>query len=101
MGRESRGVRGIKLHEGDQVVGMVVVNDQEDPARLLTVCERGYGQRTALSEYRSQSRGGKGVIDIKTSDRNGPVVAMAKVTDNAEVMFTTVAAHHPHGWQLS
>jgi DNA gyrase subunit A len=53
------------------------------------VCGNGFGKRTALSEYRSQGRGGKGVIDIQTSDRNGPVVAVAKVMDNDEVMITT------------
>jgi len=55
----------------------------------LTVCENGYGKRTMLSEYRSQTRGGKGLIDIKTSDRNGRVVAVSKVTDDDEVMITT------------
>ena len=89
MGRPAYGVRGISLDEGDEVVGMVVINGQEDPASLLTVCEHGHGKRTALSEYRSQTRGGKGVIDIKTTDRNGSVVAVAKVTDADEVMITT------------
>jgi DNA gyrase subunit A len=89
MGRPAYGVKGINLAEGDEVVGMVVANGEEDPASLLTVCARGYGKRSALTEYRSQSRGGKGLIDIKTSDRNGPVVAMAKVTDADEVMLTT------------
>ena len=89
MGRPAHGVRGINLEEGDEVVGMVVANGQEDPASLLTVCENGYGKRTLLSEYRSQNRGGKGLIDIKTSDRNGRVVAVAKVTDAHEGMITT------------
>jgi DNA gyrase subunit A len=89
MGRPAHGVRGINLEEGDEVVGMVVANGQDDPASLLTVCENGYGKRTPLSEYRSQNRGGKGLIDIKTSDRNGNVVAVAKVTDADEVMITT------------
>ncbi len=89
MGRPAYGVRGIALEDGDEVVGMVVVNGTEDPASLLTVCAKGYGKRTALSEYRSQSRGGKGLIDIKTTDRNGPVVAVAKVTEADEVMLTT------------
>ena len=83
------GVRGINLEEGDEVVGMVVANGDDDPASLLTVCANGYGKRTVLTEYRSQNRGGKGLIDIKTSDRNGPVVAIAKVTDADEVMLTT------------
>nr|WP_303652898.1 DNA gyrase subunit A [Paludisphaera mucosa] len=89
MGRPAHGVRGINLEEGDEVIGMIVANGQEDPASLLTVCENGYGKRTLLSEYRSQNRGGKGLIDIKTSDRNGRVVAIAKVTDADEVMITT------------
>ncbi|QEH31561.1 DNA gyrase subunit A [Aquisphaera giovannonii] len=89
MGRPAHGVRGISLEDGDEVVGMVVANGQDDPASLLTVCSHGYGKRTMLAEYRSQNRGGKGLIDIKTSDRNGPVVAVAKVTDADEVMLTT------------
>jgi DNA gyrase subunit A len=89
MGRPAHGVKGITLEEGDEVVGMVVANGGEDPASLLTVCENGYGKRTMLTEYRSQNRGGKGLIDIKTSDRNGAVVAVAKVTDADEVMLTT------------
>jgi DNA gyrase subunit A len=89
MGRPAYGVRGIALGEGDEVVGMVVANGSEDPASLLTVCSNGFGKRTLLTEYRTQGRGGKGLIDIKTSDRNGPVVAIAKVTDADEVMLTT------------
>lgn len=89
MGRPAFGVRGISLEDGDEVVGMVVVNGQEDPASLLTVCQHGHGKRTALTEYRSQSRGGKGLIDIKTTDRNGEVVAVSKVTEADEVMITT------------
>ena len=93
MGRTAHGVRGIGLVEGDEVVSMIVANGQDDPASLLTVCEHGYGKRTALTEYRSQNRGGKGLIDIKTTDRNGPVVAIAKVTEDDEVMLTTVGGN--------
>jgi len=89
MGRPAHGVKGISLDADDEVVGMVVANGGDDPASLLTVCAHGFGKRTALTEYRSQHRGGKGLIDIKTSDRNGPVVAIAKVTDADEVMLTT------------
>ncbi len=89
MGRPAYGVKGIALEEGDEVIGMVVANGIDDPASLLTVCAQGFGKRTALTEYRSQHRGGKGLIDIKTTDRNGPVVAIAKVTDADEVMLTT------------
>ncbi|MFO0889596.1 MAG: DNA gyrase subunit A [Isosphaeraceae bacterium] len=90
MGRPAHGVKGISLEDGDEVVGMVVANGGDDPASLLTVCAGGYGKRTMLSEYRSQNRGGKGLIDIKTSERNGQVVAVAKVTEADEVMITTV-----------
>ncbi len=93
MGRPAHGVKGIKLSEGDEVVGMVVANGEDDPASLLTVCAHGYGKRTALTEYRSQSRAGKGLIDIKTTERNGPVVAIAKVSDDDEVMLTTVGGN--------
>jgi len=89
MGRPAYGVKGIDLTEGDEVVGMVVANGDDDPASLLTVCAQGYGKRTPLAEYRVQNRGGKGLIDIQTSERNGPVVAVAKVTDADEVMLTT------------
>jgi DNA gyrase subunit A len=89
MGRPAHGVKGISLDDDDEVIGMVVANGDDDPASLLTVCAQGFGKRTALTEYRSQKRGGKGLIDIKTSERNGPVVAIAKVTDADEVMLTT------------
>jgi DNA gyrase subunit A len=89
MGRPAYGVRGIALEGDDEVIGMVVANGQDDPAGLLTVCANGYGKRTMLTEYRSQHRGGKGLIDIKTTDRNGPVVAIVKVVDADEVMLTT------------
>ncbi len=89
MGRQAHGVKGIDLADGDEVVGMIVANGDEDPASILTVCAKGYGKRTLLTEYRTQNRGGKGLIDIQTSERNGPVVAVAKVTDADEIMLTT------------
>jgi DNA gyrase subunit A len=89
MGRPAHGVKGISLEDDDEVVGMVVANGDADPASLLTVCAHGFGKRTALAEYRAQNRGGKGLIDIKTGERNGPVVAVAKVVDSDEVMLTT------------
>ena len=89
MGRPAYGVKGIELSEGDQVIGMVVANGDDDPASLLTVCANGHGKRTLLTEYRAQNRGGKGLIDIQTSERNGPVVAVCKVTEDDEVMLTT------------
>jgi DNA gyrase subunit A len=89
MGRTARGVRGIRLREGDdEVVGMAVI-PREAPATLLTVCERGYGKRTPTSDYPTKNRGGKGVITIKTSERNGKVVGIRIVTDDDDTMLIT------------
>jgi DNA gyrase subunit A len=89
MGRSARGVRGIKLREDDdQVVGMAVV-PREQPVTLLTVCERGYGKRTPTSDYPTKNRGGKGVITIKTTERNGKVVGLRIVTDEDDLMLIT------------
>jgi DNA gyrase subunit A len=89
MGRNARGVRGIKLREKDDaVVGMAVV-PRDQPLTLLTVCERGYGKRTPTSDYPTKNRGGKGVITIKTTDRNGKVVSMRIVTDDDDLMLIT------------
>ncbi len=89
MGRSARGVRGIRLREGDdQVVGMAIV-PREQPATLLTVCERGYGKRTPTSDYPTKNRGGKGVITIKTTERNGKVVSLRLVSDDDDLMLIT------------
>ena len=86
MGRVSRGVRGIKLREGDKVVDMVIAREG---ASLLTICENGFGKRTDLGDYRQQGRGGLGLINIKTTDRNGKVVALKAVQDNDQLMLIT------------
>jgi DNA gyrase subunit A len=86
MGRTAAGVKGIELRKGDEIVGMAVV--EEDGARL-TVTEKGYGKRTALDQYRLQSRGGKGIINIKTTARNGVVVGVRFVRQEDEVMVVT------------
>jgi len=86
MGRASRGVRGIKLRSGDSVVGMVIV---EDRASLFTVCENGYGKRTGIDNYRPQTRGGVGLKNIKTTARNGKVVALEAVQNNDDLMLIT------------
>ncbi|TYL37571.1 DNA gyrase subunit A [Natronococcus pandeyae] len=78
MGRNARGVNGIKL-TGDDAVAGLVATDEDDGQALLTVTRNGYGKRTPLSEYRTQSRYGKGLIDIKTDGRNGPVTAVKAV----------------------
>ncbi len=86
MGRASRGVKGIKLRTGDVVVGMVIV---EEKAALFTVCENGYGKRTGMENYRSQSRGGVGLKNIKTSTRNGKVVSLKAVQSKDDLMMIT------------
>ena len=86
MGRSAHGVRGIDLRGDDLVVDMVVI---EPGMSLLTVCEHGYGKRTDIDEYRLTRRGSKGVINIKTTDRNGPVVALRAVTDDHSLMLIT------------
>jgi DNA gyrase subunit A len=86
MGRVSRGVHGIRLRQGDAVVDMVIALEG---ASLLTVCEHGYGKRTSLDNYRSQNRGGVGLINIKTTDRNGKVVALKAVQFEDELMLIT------------
>jgi len=80
MGRTARGVNGIDLQGGDEVVGMVSV-EPDDEGAILTVTERGYGKRTETTEYRRQSRYGKGLIDIKTSERNGPATSVKRVSE--------------------
>ena len=126
MGRNTRGVKGINLQDGDEVVGMVVADPE---GYLLTVCENGYGKRTPFGaehcrrgtgrsgrgrsrrgasrsrrprtarrarpttapamRYRKQRRGGKGLRDIRTSERNGPVVGVVSVRDGDDIMLIT------------
>ncbi|MCF6238989.1 MAG: DNA gyrase subunit A, partial [Candidatus Marinimicrobia bacterium] len=88
VGRPARGVRGITLAEDDEVVGLQSVSANTALA-LVTVTENGYGKRTDISEYRVQSRGGKGIITIKTNERNGHVVAIRMVDDESDLMFIT------------
>ena len=91
MGRSARGVRGIRLRDKDDyVIGMAAI-PREAPATLLTVCERGFGKRTATSDYPTKNRGGKGVITIKTTERNGKVVGLRLVTDEDDLMLITTS----------
>jgi len=95
MGRPAYGVRGMDLSKGDYIVGMAVTpkeqkkgkNGDPDQSNLvLSVTEQGYGKRTDVDEYRLQSRGGKGVINVKTTARNGKVVSIMLVNEKSEVM---------------
>jgi DNA gyrase subunit A len=86
MGRTAYGVRGITLREDDYVVGMEVV---KPGGTILSVTELGYGKRTEIDEYRVQSRGGVGVINITTSERNGPVVGVSYVQQGDELLVIT------------
>ena len=91
-GRNASGVRGIRLKTDSKAVGMTVINSSASENiynTILTVCENGYGKRTEIEEYRAQSRGGQGVIDIQTTDRNGDVVGAIAVSDNCEIMLIT------------
>jgi DNA gyrase subunit A len=86
MGRTAYGVRGVSLRDDDDVVAMEIL---APGGTILTVTELGYGKRTELGEYRVQSRGGKGIINIQTSERNGKVVGVAQVADDDELMLMT------------
>jgi len=88
MGRTARGVRGMMLEGDDRIIAMEVVSEATS-ATLVTVTENGYGKRTDLDEYRIQSRGGKGIITIKTSQRNGKVVDIHLVDEDSDLMLIT------------
>ena len=85
MGRTAKGVRGIKLQEGQQVMSLIIV--ESDEVAVLTATENGYGKRTAIDDYPQKSRGGSGVISIQVSERNGPVVGAVVVREQDEIML--------------
>ena len=89
MGRTAKGVRGIRLAEGDNVVGMEHAPRGGEQPDVLSVCENGYGKRTEFNEYRAQNRGGSGVITIKTTQRNGNVVGIKLVDESKDLMVIT------------
>ncbi len=86
MGRTAYGVKGIELEKKDYVVGMVVVKRDTS---ILTVSENGFGKRSEISEYRVTNRGGKGVINMKTTDKTGNVIAVKEVVDKDGLMIIT------------
>jgi DNA gyrase subunit A len=89
MGRTARGVRGISLTVGAQAVGMVVIGPEDNDGALLAITEHGYGKRTPLDDYRVQKRGGKGLITIKCSERNGALLGIRDVHRGEELMVIT------------
>jgi DNA gyrase subunit A len=88
MGRDSMGVKGIELREDDLVVGMDIIED-ESADQVLTVSANGYGKRTPVSEWRAQNRGGKGIIGMDTSERNGALVKLRLVSPDDQLMVIT------------
>jgi DNA gyrase subunit A len=87
MGRQAYGVIGIRLDEGDYVVAMIACTSEEE--MVLTVTEGGFGKRTSVEEYRAQGRGGKGIINVRTTDKNGKVVAIMPVNEDSDVLVMT------------
>ncbi|HHI97359.1 MAG TPA: DNA gyrase subunit A [Thermodesulfatator atlanticus] len=90
MGRTAAGVKGIELSRGDEVVSLEIL-DAEDQADLLTVTEAGYGKRSPLKEYRAQSRGGKGIMAMKLTDKTGALVGCLRVLAEDEIMLVSSA----------
>jgi DNA gyrase subunit A len=86
MGRTATGVRGISLGREDEVVGMEILARE---AQILTTTQNGFGKRPPLDDYRPQKRGGQGIINIRANDRNGPVIGIAQVGDDDDVMLIT------------
>ena len=91
MGRATRGVRGIDLRKDDYVVSLCPVS-ADDSEKMLSVSEKGYGKQTPITTYRFQSRGGKGVINMKTTEKTGKVVAVFPVDASSEIMIITQQA---------
>ncbi|HMN18198.1 MAG: DNA gyrase subunit A [Chlorobi bacterium] len=85
MGRTATGVRGVRLGKGDQVVGLLVIRN--DQTTVLVVTEKGYGKRSDINDYRITKRGGKGVITVKTTDKVGKMIAMMEVVDRDELVI--------------
>ncbi|MCO4793104.1 MAG: DNA gyrase subunit A, partial [Bacteriovoracaceae bacterium] len=86
MGRVSQGVKGIQLDSEERIIGMEIIDDSVE---ILTVTQRGYGKRTSTSQYRKQTRGGKGILAMRLTDKNGQIVAIKPVTDKDDLMIIT------------
>ena len=85
MGRSSYGVTGVRLNVGDEVVSLEVLNTKS----ILTITKKGYGKRTAIEDYRKTARAGKGVINLKRTEKTGNIVTTASVNDNDSIIITT------------
>jgi DNA gyrase subunit A len=91
MGRTAAGVRGIRVQKDDTVVGMVCIDPEDTVTTILVVSEKGMGKRSALDEYRTQGRGGKGIKTMNITAKTGHLVAIKTVTDNDDLMITTTS----------
>jgi len=91
MGRSAAGVKGIALRSGDEVVSSVIA-DSADGYELVTISEKGFGKKTALPMYRLQSRGGKGIINMKLTKRSGPAVGSLLLAPGEELILLTSAS---------
>ncbi|NBX82773.1 DNA gyrase subunit A, partial [bacterium] len=89
MGRSARGVAGMRLDNQDEVIGMAIVDSDSQKEQLLTVTQNGYGKRTLMEEYRVQGRGGSGIMTMKITDKNGPIVAVRQVSDEDELILAS------------
>ena len=89
MGRTAAGVIGMKFRDGDELIGMDVIPEDDDTSTILTITEQGYGKRTPIGEYRTQGRGGFGILTMKTNDRNGELVGVGLVDDENELMVVS------------
>jgi DNA gyrase subunit A len=83
MGRVSQGVKGINIDETEKIIGMEIIDDSVE---ILSVTENGYGKRTQANQYRVQTRGGKGILAMRLTERNGEIVAIKPVADTDDLM---------------
>jgi DNA gyrase subunit A len=89
MGRTARGVAGMRLDAGDAVIGMEIVTANVPTLQILTVTEKGYGKRTPIDEYRVQGRGGSGIMTMRITEKNGPVLAVRQVVDEDDIIIAS------------
>jgi len=86
MGRVSQGVKGISIDDNEKIIGMEII---DDGVEILSVTQNGYGKRTCASQYRKQTRGGKGILAMRLNDRNGEIIEIKPVTDKEDLMIIT------------